>query len=73
MSRKSGNRFPEKDMRQQTNPENIAIQFNRDVLWALRRRFWTDTLGTSAENRMPVSLKLSPFIPQRLKQPAKRL
>jgi hypothetical protein len=57
--------FP-KDMRQQVNPEHIAIQSNRDVLWALRRRFWTDTLGTSAENQMPASLKLSPFSPKRL-------
>jgi hypothetical protein len=32
MSRKSGTRFSEKDMRQQTNLEHIPIPFNRDVL-----------------------------------------
>jgi hypothetical protein len=32
MSRKSGNRFSEKDMRQQRNLEHIAIPLNRDVL-----------------------------------------
>jgi hypothetical protein len=32
VSRKSGNRFSEKDMRQQMNLEHIAIQSNRDVL-----------------------------------------
>jgi hypothetical protein len=32
MSQKSGNRFSEKDMRQQKNPEHVTIQLNRDVL-----------------------------------------
>jgi hypothetical protein len=32
MSRKSGNRFSEQDMRPHINLEHIAIQLNRDAL-----------------------------------------
>ena len=32
MSRKSGDRFSEKDMRQSTNLERIPVQPNRDAL-----------------------------------------
>jgi len=32
MSRKSGNRFSEKGMRQSMNPERIQIRLNRDAL-----------------------------------------
>ena len=37
MSRKSGNRFSERDMRQSTKLERIPIQSNRDALWLARR------------------------------------
>jgi hypothetical protein len=32
MSRKSGSRFSERDMRHSTNPERILVQSNRDAL-----------------------------------------
>jgi hypothetical protein len=33
MSRKSGNRFSEKDMRKSKKLERVTIQPNRDALW----------------------------------------
>jgi hypothetical protein len=36
MSRKSGNRFSDKDMRKQEKLERIPIRPNRDALWRAR-------------------------------------
>ena len=40
MSRKSGNRFSEKDMRHSTNLERIPIQPNRDALQTRVVPYW---------------------------------
>src|SRR5580692_7581296 len=48
MSRRSGHRFADKDMRQRVNPEHIPIPQEWDVLWMRFRSFLMGSIAAGA-------------------------